>query len=378
MARLLRQSANSLFSTFAAIYLYRSGYGLVEIALFYTVYSLGKFVIVLPISRVVAYIGPKHGMFWANLCMIPALLIFSMLPSLGAWAVVGFFLFQGISVVLYDLSHKVNFSKIKNAKYAGRELGVMNIIDKVAAGVSPVVGGLIAWYGGPQWTLWVAAFMLMCAAIPLFLTEEQITTKQKISFKKFPFKSTWRSVVAQAGVGVDVAATAVLWPLMLAMVVFMDKSGAHDSIYVKIGVLASIALVVGFVMSRVFGRLIDKNKGGLLLKYSVNANAVVHLLRLGVSTPMGIIMVNILNEAATVGQNMAFMRGIFDTADRSGYRISYLTLVEMSNYLGASLMYATTAGTAWLMGDSTGFMATFIFAAALMSLMRIANFPLYR
>lgn len=378
MARLLRQSANALFSTFAAIYLYRSGFGLVEIALFYAIYSLYRLAIVVPVAKAVAYTGPKHGMFWANMLMIPALLIFSALPMLGVWAVAGYFGLQGLSLVLYELSHKVNFSKIKNAAHAGREIGVMNVMDKVAAGASPLIGGLIAWYGSPQLTLWIAALLLLCSAVPLFLSEEQITTKQKISFRGFPFRAVWRSLRAQLAIGVDVSATGVLWPLLLVVVVFTSAAGEHDAVYAQVGSLASITLIVGFVISRIYGRLIDKNRGGDLLRYATAANAGVHLLRLTVATPASAVVLNILNEIATIGQSMAFMRGMFDLADRSGYRISYFALIEMATYIGSLVLYLVAAGAIALYGEQLGLAIAFAVSAVAVLLARTARFPLYR
>lgn len=378
MARLLRQSANALFATFAAIYLYRSGFSLVDIMLFYAIYSIYRLVIVVPVAKVVAYAGPKHGMFWANMVMIPALLVFSTLPTLGLWAVGGYFILQGLSLVVYELSHKVNFSKIKNATHAGREIGVMNVMDKIAAGASPLIGGLIAWYGSPQLTLWIAAFLLLCSAVPLFFSKEQITTKQKISFKGFPFRLVWHSLRAQLGIGVDVSATGVLWPLLLVVVVFTGVVSEHDAVYAQVGSLASITLVVGFVISRVYGRLIDKNKGGDLLHYATAANAGVHLLRLTVATPAGAVVLNILNEIATIGQSMAFMRGMFDLADRSGYRISYFALIEIATYLGSLFLYLVAALAIALTGEQIGLGIAFVVAAGAILLVRTAHFPLYR
>lgn len=378
MARLLRQTANALFSTFAAIYLYRSGFSLVEIALLYCGYSAYRAVIAVPVAKVIAQIGPKHGMFWANIVMIPALLLFSALAEIGFLAVAGYFILQGLSLVLYDISHKVNFSKIKNAEHAGREIGVMNIMDKLAAGASPLVGGLIAWYGSPQMTLWIAAFLLLCSAIPLFLSAEQISTKQKISFAGFPFRSVWHSLISQLGVGVDTVATGVLWPMLLVVAVFTGAAGEHDAIYAQVGGLASITLIVGFIISRVYGRLIDKNRGGELLRYATTANAAVHLLRLTTATPAVALCINILNEIATIGQSMAFMRGMFDLADRSGYRISYLALMEAVTYIGAGVLYATAALSVSIFGEHTGLMVSFVAAAGMVLLVRTANFPLYR
>ena len=378
VARLLRQTANSLFATFAAIYLYRSGYSLLDIAMIYASYSFFRVIISLPLAKLVAYYGPKHSMLWANLIKIPSLLIFSLLGTIGAWAVFGHFVLQGISLVLYDIAHKVNFSKVKNSQHAGREIGVMNVMDKMAAGVSPVVGGLIAWFGSPEWILWIASLLLLCAALPLLLSSEQITLKQKISFKKFPLKSASSPLIAQIGYGIDMSATAVIWPLFLAIIAFASAGEHQNVIYAQVGALASITLVFGLIVSRIYGRVIDKNKGGELFKYTTNANAIVHILRAMTTTPTGAIMINILNELAAVGQNMALMRGNFDMADRLGYRISYFAACEAMFYLGSTIIYLLTGLSILIFGESNGLVATFIIVAPLSLVVRSAKFPLYR
>lgn len=50
----------------------------------------------------------------------------------AVWAIIGFGVFQQMSAGLYDISYLVNFSKINNDTHTGRELGIMQIIEKVA------------------------------------------------------------------------------------------------------------------------------------------------------------------------------------------------------------------------------------------------------
>ena len=66
------------------------------------------------------------------------------------------------------------------------------------------------------------------------------------------------------------------WVLFLAVVVF---AGSGDDIYLKIGAFASITVLTSFVAAYTFGRLIDRRRGGELLRFAAIANALTHIFR---------------------------------------------------------------------------------------------------
>lgn len=374
-SRLLRQTANSLISMMVAVFLYKSGYSLVFIAGFYACYFGLKGLFSYPCARIIARYGSKHGTLYANLLAIPSLLAFSMLNEYGIWSLLIFMVVQVTSVTLYDFSHMVNFSKVKSNEYAGKEIGFMNSIDKLATGLSPLIGGMIAWLMGPEVTIWIAAGLFAVAAVPLFRTAEPVKLRQKIDFRGFPWRQARAGLLAQVAFGADFNSKQILWPLFLVAVLF---AGSGEDVYAKIGTLASITVVVGIITSHVFGKLIDKRKGYDLLRYSAIGNAIVHAIRPFAGTPLSAGLINAANETATTGYTMAFMRGMYDMSDRSGHRLAYLFYIEIAYNVGSGLLFAGSSILLLALGEVWGLTISFWLMVPLVFFMARPNFPLYR
>lgn len=334
-SRTMRILAQQMIGLFIALYLFQQGYSLLFIATFFAISFGCRMLIAFPAAKFVARFGPKHGILTANLLYIPALVFFTMVPEYGMQAIFGFAVFQAISMVLYDVSYLVDFSKVKHADHAGKEIGYMNILERLAASLAPFIGGAIASLISPEATMWFSAIFFAVAAVPLFKTREPVQLNQYLTFRKFPVKDTWRPLVAETSIGFDAFSSLGVWGLFLAVVVFSTATG---DIYLLVGAFASVAVLTSFVSAYSFGRLIDHRRGGDLLKVATIANAGTHIFRAFVTTPAGVVGANIANEVATTGYSMAFMRGVFDTADRArGYRIAYICLVAVAMNCGAML-----------------------------------------
>lgn len=339
-SRTMRMVAQNMISLFVAVYLYREGFTLLFIALYFAAYFLLRTVVSYPAARYAAYFGPKHGILIANLLYIPALVCFAFVPEYGIWAVLAFGFFQAWSMTTYDLSYLVQFSKVKHDKHAGKEIGFMQILDRGAVSLSPLLGGALASFISPEAVMLVSAAFFAIASWPLFQSAEQTATRQKLRFDGFPWRTTYRSMIAETAIGVDGFASNAVWVLFLSAVVF---AGSANDVYVKIGGLLSISVITSFLAAYAFGRLIDRRRGRDLLRISTLANALTHVFRIFVVSPAGVAAANALNEAATTGYSMAFSRGLFDTADRSGHRVAYLFLIEIALNIGsmiAALMMA--------------------------------------
>ena len=185
-SRLLTIFAVNIVNLFAAVYLYKLGYAVEFIVLFYGVLYLLKVPFSIVAAKYAAYFGPKHGILLANIVRIPSMVAFLLVPEFGFWAIVAFGIFQQIAATIYDLCYMVDFSKVKNSEHAGKEIGTMQIFDKIARIVSPIVGGVIASVYGPQVTIIVASLMLVVAAVPLFKTIEPTMTRNKLRIAGFP------------------------------------------------------------------------------------------------------------------------------------------------------------------------------------------------
>ncbi len=374
--RLLRIVAMNMFSGVVGIYMYQLGYALWSIFAFFSIYFLIRGLWTIPSAYVIGRIGPKHGSLISNVLCIPALIALTQLEHLGWAALVFYAVIQSFCVTIYSISHHVNFSKIKHNDHAGKELGFMYIVEKVGTGLSPLIGGLIAYFFGPEATIWAASLVFLIAAGPLFLSPEPVLTHQKVIFRGLGLRRIWRQLLSGLGIGADFMASNLMWAMYIAIAIFGTTS---NIVYAQIGGLMTVAFIASLAFSKIYGGLVDRSRGADLLKVSVVGNSVVHLIRPFIATPFGIATINIANEAATAGYSMPYLKGQYDMADNlPGYRIAYMALMEAAICFGASLFGAVTTLCVLFVDDVRGMQLSYVFLALAVLVIMMHRFPALR
>ena len=374
-SRMLRLLGLSLASALVSIYLYQTGYSIQFIAFFWAIYYGFAALVSLPMAALTAWIGPKHGILWANICFIPSMISFALLPVFGVWLLAVVVFFQGISTVLYTIAYTTDFSKIKSMEHAGKELGYMNMIEKVTLGLSPLVGGLMAFLLGPQAVLVLAAFIFLIAAVPLMRTAEPTQRYQKLKFGGFPWHLIRKTAAAKFAFGFDVFTSGNAWSLFVAVTIIGIQ--ATNEVYAINGLLLSVVVFAALGASYVYGRLIDRRRGWELLQVAVVVNALTHLTRPFIGTTVAAAGLNAVNEAATSRYAMAYNRGIFDNADLSGRRILYIGIGEVIACLGAAFSALFLGFLAMFFEEGRSLQLLFVLTAGVVLLILTARFPLY-
>jgi MFS family permease len=363
-SRLIMVFAVNIVNLFAAVYLYKLGYSIQFIAWFYAAWYAFKVPFAVIAAKYAAYFGPKHGILLANILRIPSLIAFALvavLPSQQAIvAIVLFGFFQQMAATLYDLCYTIDFSKVKHSEHAGKEIGTMQIMEKTAKIISPVVGGIIASLYSPQATIIVACVLFILAAFPLFRSVEPTRTRTTFRLSGFPWRLALPTLIAETVVGFDFVASGTVWLLFTTTVIF---SGMGEGIYATLGSLASLGVLISLVASWTFGQIVDRHKGGILLTVGTIANSMIHLFRPFTASPSAVMGVNIANETATSAYAMPFTRAVFDVADDSGFRITYLMYIEMMLNFGAALGSTLFALFVSGLGDRHGMECMFVVAA---------------
>lgn len=375
-SRVLRLLAITLASALISIYLYQTGYSLSFIGYFWAIYYAFASIAALPLAALVAWVGPKHSILWSNILFIPAMIAFALLPQFGTWLLVPIIILQASSAVLYMIAYTTDFSKVKSVEHAGKELAFMNILEKITMGLSPLVGGLLAFLLGPQLVLIIAAFVFLLAAIPLLQTEEPMKRHQKLRFAAFPWHLLRDTALAKFAIGYDVMSSGVLWSLFVAITIIGIES--TNEVYAINGLLLSVVVFAAVGASYVYGKLIDNRKGWELLQVAIIVNSLTHLTRPFLTSTVGAAGLNAVNEAATSGYLLTYRRGVFDNADRSGQRILYIGLSEVISCAGASVSALLLAVAASLFTEQTSFHIAFFATAAVVLLILTARFPMFK
>jgi MFS family permease len=374
--RLLRLVAVNLISGVVGIYMYQLGYKVWFILAFYAFYFLARGIMAFPAAYLIGRIGPKHATFVSNFLYIPALLALTQLEGLGVYALIIFGLLQGLAVTLYSISYHVSFSKVKHPEHAGKEISFMYMVEKLGTGLSPLMGGFIAYLFGPEATMVVAMGVFIISAGPLFLSPETVMIRQKIIFRGFNWRGTWKNLTSAAAIGVDQISSAATWSLFVAIAIFGTTT---NLVYAQIGGLMSIAFLASLVFSRLYGLLIDRRRGDELLKISVAGDFILDVARPFVSTPIGVVMTNVANEAITSGYSMPYLKGEYDMADSlPGYRIVYISLMEAALCFGGALFGVIAALIVAGVGDVRGMQISYIVAAIAILPIALHGFPALR
>ena len=375
-SRLLRMMALHIVASFMSIFLYQIGYSVLFIVGFWAVFFALKALLSIPAAALTAWLGPKHAILLSNLLYIPSMIAFALVPQYGIAALIVVIVFKAFSIPLYSIAYMTDFSKVKSFDHAGKEIAVMNIIEKLTAGLSPLLGGLLAFAFGPTVVMVVAAVLFALSAAPLMATAEPVTPKRRLQFRGFPWHLIRPTIASHFSVGFDVFTSGTVWSLFYA--IFIIGIASSNEVYAISGLLSSVVLFAALASSYAYGLLIDRRRGRELLVVASLVNAATHLARPFTSSAVNIATLNVANEAATTGYTMSYNRAVFDAADRSGQRVAYLGVLEVIANIGAAVAAGLLMILITIMGDQKALEVFFYITAAVVLLVLTARFPLYR
>lgn len=369
---MLRSLGLSVIGIFVPIYLYNLGYSIPTICFFGATVYAGRCIFDIVAGYVVARIGPKHTILFSNMLQIIMLVLLLTLADLHTplWLIA---LIWGSALSFFFLAYHVDFSKIMHQEHGGKELSYMTILERVGAASGPVVGGLIATFAGAEYTIIVAIVLFMASTLPLFMSQEPIRLHQHLEFRGLPYKKLWRDAISFAGMGFDNIVSVGIWPLYVALTILTVNT------YANIGFVTSLGTVAAILSATFIGKVVDKNKGSVLYKWSTWTNAIVHLIRPVIGSFGGVLLLNVANEAVSTGYRMPYTKAMYARADDlPGYRIAYLVFIEVVGDMGKSLAWLLAGILCSFLVFSSAIHVLFICTACISLIMLVQRYPSLR
>ena len=322
----LKTFAFGIVGVFVPIYLYSLGFGVAQIALFYIIHYSLRFLISLPIAKIINRFGAKHVMATSYILSFIKVLLLVLLAE-AHWLFWVIALLDGLDHVSYFIPYHVCLSKLKDQQSAGSQLSRLYQWHELAAAVSPIIGGLIAYQFGIVYALVVTAVLIGASVIPLTLGPEPIGRRQQVKLSELPWHKIKADMVGMFGLSFNQLSTQGVWALFLGLYIF--SQGA----YLGLGIFASVGLVAGIVVARLYGKLIDLHKGRQLLRTATFFQSISHLFRLLLATPQLAYAFNFLAQPAALGVGLPYSQGMAVRGDElSSHRIVYMAVMEMVNY----------------------------------------------
>lgn len=321
----IRDFAVAAVGIFEPVYLYRSGFGLDGILLFYAaVYLL--FFLALPIG---GRICRKHGYEKTILFSSPFLILY----YLSLFAIPFHPAFVGVAVValvlqkiLYWPGYHANFATWMDEREEGKEISNRIAITAIATSFSPIFGGALIAVGGFGSLFVTVAALILLANAPLLRTPERFEPRSFPYSEMFRRLFNWkarRRFLSFFGYGEQLFALAA-WPVFIAIVV-------PDLL--TLGVIVSLSRLVNVIVTLYAGHLADEGDKKRVVGSGVMFTAASWLIRPFIAGPLGVFLIDSYYRIARNILAVPFSSMFYDHAKRGDVMVR-VVFGEMALSLG--------------------------------------------
>jgi hypothetical protein len=322
----LKTFAISLVGVFVPAYLYKLGYSLHQIILYFLIREIIELVMVIPSTLSMKVIGIKRTFMIGCVVTLANLLLLYALPmhhGLFALAAVS----EGLAISLFFLPYHFMFSAAVTRKDSGKQVGLMDIILSIVTALGPLVGGLLASATSVQVVLLMAVFFVAVSFGPLLHGSKPDYLK-KFSYTK-PFSLLLsRDSLSNMGFGVTEMIATIIWPLFIFLAV---KS------YATLGVIVSVSLIIIIILDYVVGYLTDKGSLAKLLRVGSITSAAVHTIRVVGTSVLGVTAINIASDVTHTLFRVPWTREFYRHAGKD--RGTYIAAMELAVCVGRAVLW---------------------------------------
>ncbi len=248
--RFLRDVVNKLTVIFIPIYIFQQ-LGLVSVCLFFGICRAVILVASVPVAQLGTKIG--HNILLVISHVFTALFLILLWGSQNhPWLVFAAAVVEGLSVTFFWPSYYTLLSRAAHSKSLGEDLGLLQFLLKLAALVSPAIGGTIAVVlGFDNLFLSGLVFVVVSALVVLMMKTESETDTVSWSELFIWLKERAYESLAVSYIGRYINdAVFALWPVYVFVLL-----GAVDSV----GYLYTLSLFIAMIFSFATGIYTDRN-----------------------------------------------------------------------------------------------------------------------
>lgn len=326
-AHTVKELAANLVTIFVPIYLYRLGYTVTMIMVYFLLATLFWGFTQAPLLRWANRIGFNRSM---GLSLVVEGVQILMLATISRfhWPLWSIALVWGISISLYWPQFRACFARSLLHKRVAPAVGMSSALLMLALGIAPAIGGVIAsWFG--IGVLYIVAMLCFAAgAIPL-LSGSEFIRGEEYSLRDIAWRKIWRDLVANGASEVDACIAANVWPLLIFLVI---------PSYAGVGALSSISVIASILIAFYVGQRKPKEISGYL-KNGTSVISATNAIRLVAQSAGQIAGVNFFNGLGQALMVTPFYSRYYENAEREP-TLPYVYAMQMPCVLGDVLLFS--------------------------------------
>jgi len=347
----LKTMAISMVGIFIPIYLYKLGYSLFWIFIFYSITYFVKGLLDKTFTKLILLIGPKHGLVYSFPLMLAYFWMIMTLPEYN-WNLIFLGIFSGVSMSLSWMSYHIDFSLARKRSNTSKALSRIEALMTFAGGIAPFVGGVIATRFGIGNAFLFSIILLALAALPLLKTREPHIAK-KLDMKKIKLKKIRNDLIASVGMGFNFGVLYEVWPLFLFFIL---------GTYEKVGFFESFALVLTILVTLQIGKKIKNHNQHQFLDKGAKINSFLWLLRVFTSSVYHIFIFQLLHAFLFPLLRLSYFSEVYTHTDEEPM-IEYVLWMERAIDYARSFLFLIIALSAFVWGDKTALLSGLFLAA---------------
>jgi len=348
---------------FEPIYLYKIGYNLQHIMLFYLIVYLVYFFIIPfggKFSRKFGYeIGLLVGTF-LYIAFYVGLFFIDQFPML--FYIVP--LVYALQKTFYWPAFHADFAHFADKKEEGREISAMNAASSLVYIIGPVLAGFIISQWGFGALFMVSSVIFLASNIPTLITKEKWKprhTDYKKAYTNLFAKKNRKSFLAYLGFGEELIVL-VVWPVFISLVI---------SDILDIGLVVTVATLITTLLTLYIGKLSDKRNKRKILRLGSAFYAIAWFVRIFIFTKIGIFFVDTMSRLGKNTIGVPLMAITYENAKslQKEERHSVMDVIlffEMSLVVGKiTALVLIFVLTAFVADEMTAFQLTFVLAGGM-------------
>lgn len=354
VANTLRHFGGAMVEVFVPLLLMSHGLSLVAVSGFYLLYAVTKLAINYPAMRLTNKYGARTSLVAARLAYTAYLLclvqIIGGAPTYTAWIMA---CFLALTNALQWNAQHVHISRVIDMERKGRDIARIDSIDMLAASIAPAVSAVLSLLLNNSWPLYVAIGSIMLSIIWLRNIDNEAGGHAREHSLKYSLRhAPKRDLIANSAFNVHTAIGTFVWPMYLALA--LPTIGS-------IGTVATIGALGAAFFLLLIGNRNDAVGTAKVLKEGSVATFVAHLLRLVPATAASISIVNIAWLIALRYQQNPWTSTYYAHTRKKG--MNYILSMEIACDLAYVFLFLVVLAVLSTLGNQTGFILLFIFAA---------------
>lgn len=346
--------AVAMVSIFEPIYLWKIGFKIPHILLFYLgVYGLYFFIIPLG-AKIARGYGFEHGILFSSPFLILYFLSLFAIPYSPAFVGVAIIAFA-IQKTLYWPSYHADFTVYSDDGERGKELGNLMLILSLVAMIGPFVGGALIYFFGFPTLFIIACAAILASNIPLFSTLENFSPKQfsyRGAYRRLAAPENRRAFFSYLGYGEELIFMYV-WPVFIYLIMKNELSA---------GSLVAGASFLMIVITLYIGKISDSRNKESVIKAGAAVSVFSWIARI---FPLSAVSLFFVEALTRVGRNFVQVPVFaltYDRAKKCGNIMERVIFFEMSLIAGKILVCAVLIGLFYVLPADFFWKAVFILA----------------